>query len=757
MRPSGFSRLGNAAADMDNGRRVTRTETIASHGHGDARFGSADVSASSAATQAAAQPPRNTTSTAENDGAKANQGSAKPGLHAKPVKTPAERTVDNLVHQRADAKRQASVSIEDADMPDASPSASSQTRADSNGSAADSAAPFGFTETALPAGVKSRAAEAVKASMPAVPDSAPKKPAAQPAVNGWSRQDVPEETGATGGSRGFQQLSSGLSFSFAGQKATAAGQKSTGNGLPVAAAHTADNDREKHTDAAPEIPQFQAGVAEDKGRNEQTSQGQTQAGGSQQAANKPAKGTEGFTLGSFSRLHNRKQRVGAGAAARPRGASSGAQQQTHAAKPEQSQGPDSSAPGSAEPADLSTVWRTYAQQLSEKGPGATGRAVPEGMPAREQASGSSPGRTEIPRVPARGTAQPSAHAGLPTNPFGASFTGTEFGRSWDEGTEKRRHATQEDSLASQFRRQTFGEPDTASTAESAAAETGTPSAAPLVAEPEQAPARFGAAPPGASFGLGQAPNAQRATPRRGPAARSRPCAKSAPQPPAGSTPVAGQASFGFAWPPTAEQPSCKPQEAANFPSQHTGPTAQQQPIFRFQSPQDSDAGQQTRPPAFGSSAPKPSIATAAAAQASSAGASGHSEAPPFSFKSPGGKGRAPSEPRAAKPSAAFDWGKPPSGVPSAQPTAPAFPAQPAPFAGTFRADQAVSGGEAKPVGSGKASTFAERKGVKGLARPVRLVVPLAELQAGRRSASHAGAAPSHRLFSQTQTPEAWLS
>ena len=749
MRPSGFSRLGNAAADMDNGRRVTRTETIASHGHGDARFGSADVSASSAATRAAAQPPQNTTSTAENDGAKANQGSAKPALHAKPVKTPAERTMDNLVHQRADAKRQASASIQDADMPDASPSASSQTRADRNGSAADSAAPFGFTETALPAGVRSRAAEAVKASMPAVPDRAPEKPAAQPAVNGWSRQDVPEETGATGGSRGGQQPSSGLRFSFEGQKATVAAQKSTGNGVPVAAAHTADNNREMHTDAAPEIPQFQAGVAE--GWNEQTSQGQTQAGGSQQGANKPAKGTEGFTLGSFSRLHNRKQRVGAGAAARPRGAPSGAQQQTHAAKPEQSQGPASSAPGSAEPADPSTVWRTYAQQLSEKGPGATGRAVPEGMPAREHASGISPGRTEIPRVPATGTAQPSAPAGLPTNPFGASFTGTEYGRSWDEGTEQRRHATQEDSLASQFRQQTFGEPDAASTAESAAAETGTPSAAAPGAAPEQAPAMFGAAPPGASFGLGQVPNVQRATPRRGRglAARSRPCASAAPQPPAGSTPVAGQASFGFAWPPTAEQPSCKPQEAANFSSQHTGPTAQQQPIFGFQSPQDSDAGQQTRPPAFGSFAPKPSTATAAAAQASSAGASGHSEAPPFSFKSPGGKGRAPSEPRAAKPSAAFDWGKPPSGVPSAQPTAPAFPAQPAPFAGTFRTDQAVSGGEAEPVGSGKASTFAERKGVKGLARPVRLVVPVAELQAGRRSASHAGAAQSHSHFSQT--------
>lgn len=756
MRPSGFSRLGNAATDMNNGRRVTRTETIASHGHGDARFGSADVSASSAATQAAAQPPRNTTSTAENDRAKANKGSAQPALHAKPVKTPAERTVDNLVHQRADAKRQASASIQDADMPDASPSASSQTRADSNGSAADSAAPFGFTETALPAGVKSRAAEAVKASMPAVPDTAPEKPAAQPAVSGWSRQDVPEETGAMGGSRGGQQPSSGLSFSFEGQKATAAGQKSTGSGVPVAAAHTADNNREMHTDAAPEIPQFQAGVAEVKGRNEQASQGQTQAGGSQQGANKPAKGTEGFTLGSFSRLHNRKQRVGAGAAARPRGASSGAQQQTHAAKPEQSQGPASSAPGSAESADLSTVWRTYGQQLSEKGPGATGRAVPEGT--REQASGISPGRTEIPGVPATGTA-PSAHAGLPTNPFGASFTGTEYGRSWDEGTEKRRHATQEDSLASQFRRQTFGEPDTASSAESAAAETGTSSAAAPVAAPEQAPARFGAAPPGASFGLGQAPNAQRATPRcgRGLAARSRPCASSAPQPPAGSTPVAGQASFGFVWPPTAEQASCKPQEAANSSSQHTGPTAQQQPIFGFQSPQDTDAGQQTRPPAFGSSAPKPSTATAAAAQASSAGASGHSEAPPFSFKSPGGKGRAPSEPRAAKPSAAFDWGKPPSYVPSAQPTAPAFPAQPAPFAGTFRADQAVSGGDSKPVSSGKAPTMAERKGIKGLARPVRLVVPLAELQAGRRSASHAGAAQSHSHFSQTQTPEVWLS
>ncbi|EIE19931.1 hypothetical protein COCSUDRAFT_58168 [Coccomyxa subellipsoidea C-169] len=656
VRPSGSSRFRTATGDRAGGRRVTKTETAPSRGHDAARCGRADVSVSSAAAQQSAR---------ENDRAKANQGAAKPAAHVKPAKPCTDHPAQNFVQQTAGAVREASVSIEDADMPDASPCASGQTRADSNGSAA----PFGFTKTALPAGVKSTAN---KTSSPTAADDRPDAAKAESPVNGWSPQN------ATEGSAGAEKAGSGLRFSFDAQAAQAASLHPTAvtaasDEVPVEPAQAAGSSRGQQnvTDqgTASGVPQFWSvpTVAVGQDGQEQRSQGQGLAGGSGQAPSKTATGsTEGFTLGSFSRMHNKKPR--AGGAVRPRGAASTAQQ-THAAKPDQQREQASSAAaGKDQAGDVfnANVWRSYAQQLhTEKSSEGT-----DTVPAGEPQSGSQ-APTQMPGGPAVVTAPFPCNAGGGPNLPQVANADSVPRPSGDNGLKEQQGVRRADSMANRLRQQSFGEPEDSSTAESAATATKLPPDGVPAAEFDKAAASFGAGQQGASFGLGQAPKEQRATPRRGRglATRSRPPAReaaaggAAAQPPAGSAPAAQQPSFSFAWPPTSDQPSRNSREAsASEPSftAHTTHQQQQQPFFGFQPARDSNAAHQASQPASSWPAPEPPAAAA------------EQGAPAFSFKSPGAKGRAPSEERAAKPRTAFDWGKPPTDAPFAQPPAP-FP------------------------------------------------------------------------------------
>ncbi len=642
---------------------MTKTETAPNRGHDAARFGRADVSVSSAAAQQSAP---------ENDRAKANQGAAKPAAHVKPAKSCTDHPAQYFVQQTAGAVRQASVSMEDADMPDALPCPLGQTRANSNGSTADSAVPFGFTaseETASPAGVKSTAN---KASSLAAADDRPNAAKAEPPVNGWSPQN------ATEGSAGAEKAGSGLRFSFDAQAAQAASLHPTAgtaasDGVPVEPAQAAGSSRGQQNvpdqGTASAVPQFWSvpTVAGGQDGQEQKSQGQGLAGGLGQAPSKTATGsTEGFTLGSFSRMHNKKPR--AGGAVRPRGAASTAQQ-THAAKPDQQREQAPSAAAAKDQAgNVSSVWRSYAQQLhTEKSSEAT-----DTVPAEEPQAGSQ-APTQMPGGPAAETAQFPCNAGGDPNVPQVTNADSVPRPSGDDGPKEQQDVREADSLASRLRQQSFGEPEDSSTAESAATATRSPPDGVPAAEFGQAAASFGAGQQGFSFGLGHAPKEQRATPRRGrgPATRSRPPAReaaagAAAKPPEGSAPAAQQPSFSFAWAFNSDHPSRNSREApASEPSFTAQPTQQQQqPFFGLQPARDSNAAHQASQPAFSWPTPEPPAAAA------------EQGAPAFSFKSPGAKGRAPSEERAAKPRTAFDWGKPPTNAPLAQPPSPFPSAQP---------------------------------------------------------------------------------
>ena len=781
VRPSGTSRLGgHASADRDIGRRATKTETAPSRGHGEgARFGRADVRAKSggadvgprSAGEAAPQPPlSHRLGVPENDRARANLGSTKPVPVGKPARAPAARDSQEAA-VGGNAAKQASASPDDADMRDASPG---ETKAESKGS--DCTAPFGFTEAAMPAGMKFRAAESSRAAAQAthsqIQDGLAALLAAEVRAN-MDRCFDPEQLSKTihdelrselASKAAAQEASIQADYNFLAQFAAKPEASSDRQPSPEALNTTfklhsergAHGGRKLHkgmTDGADSsaCPEFPPRSSEQKGDSvhDSGSHSQAHAGTSQQGAGSGSLKANGFTLGSFSRLH--KKKPPAAAATRARVASHSAKQEP-AAEPGHGESQAAGrAPDSTEGTSLSDKWRIYAQELhAEKSAEAAETAGWPRDAVGAPASGSVPGSAQTP-VETASTSAP-AESSSKTEAMGsaASFVTARSSpevesvpdlaetllKRWEAAAKEQPDTKEEDSLASKLRQQTLGESDDADTAASAdagAAAASKTSTMPPAKQSEQPSASFpsaargasigaGQAPPaaqgarvgvgqaptaaqGATFGLGQAPKAPRMASRRSRgrarAAPSRSQWQSPPAQPAGSAseppPVPGQTFFASTQSATSHQPSTTDWGAsgnADPRPQQAEPTTQQQPIFGFHAAPGADSQQQgseAKPQAhFGWS-------STGAGQGSRETAPAQAQAPtfgpkPFSFKSPGSsKVRAPSEPRSPQPSG-FTWGQV-GGVAFTKPPSPSKA-----FAGARDAELSSSEA-AQPAGS----------------------------------------------------------
>lgn len=760
VRPSGTSRLGgHAAADRGIGRRATKMGTPPSSGHGEgARFGRADISATSETKSGGADVrPRSSSAAAsqrtgvtENDRARANQGSTSPAPVVKPVRAPETRP-DREPAAGGNAPKQASTSPEDADMRDASPG---QTKAEGMGSAADGSAPFGFTEAAMPAGVKPKASGASKAGAQAPQSQAEDDLAVQLAAAFRANMDRylnPEELAeAVYDKVCFDQASKATAQTTPSQAEDDYTAKFAAKIDAIFDRHFSPEALEKtfklHSDRAAqggrklhkgmndgavsskstELPN-QSSDQKGHSLHESGSHSQAQAGESQKGADSGGLKANGFTLGSFSRLQ--KKKPPAAAATRARAATHGAKQEPAAEAGRGGSQAAGTVPDSTKASSLSDVWRIYAQELqNEKAAAAGATAARPWDSAGAQLFGSVPGSTKAPVGTASASARAENSSKSEAMGSAASFVTARSSpeveslpdsmetllKRWEaerESRKEQRDTREEDSLASKLRQQNLGESEDADTAAStstgaAASETST---MPPAKQSEPPSVSFASAARGANFGLGQAPKAPRGIPRRSRGrARAAPSRPQRPPQPAGLAtqpppPVSEPIFFTSTPSRTPDQPSTTGRDAADQAAQgrqQCEPTTEQRPIFGFQPASGTAArqqGSQAKPEVhFGWPATEAAQGSSGAAPAQ---AQTRSSGPKhFSFKSPGSKVPAPSGSRSPQPSA-FTWGQPPpAGVPFAKPPSPPQPASAAEAsAGAPKADRAPSGTAAPPA------------------------------------------------------------